>query len=106
MQSSSRTLAVVIGLLVFAHPVVAQTGKKDEFFWLGQINKATAVINTDEGLLDKSIAPLAYQGISKVLKDGNQPGGKRPTPFEARGCPEFNDYFNVLWDEIDAHVEG
>lgn len=33
-------------------------------------------------------------------------GGKRPTPFEARGCPEFNDYFNVLWDEIDAHVEG
>ena len=32
--------------------------------------------------------------------------GKRPTPFEARSCPEFNDYFNVLWDEIDAHVEG
>jgi argininosuccinate lyase len=79
MQSFSRTLAVVIGLLVFAHPVVAQTERKDEFFWLGQINKATAVINTDEGLLDKSIAPLAYQGISKVLKDGNQPGGKRPT---------------------------
>ena len=79
MKSSGKTIAAVIGLLVFAHPVAAQTEKKDEFFWLGQINKATAVINTDEGLLDKSIAPLAYQGITQVLKDGNQPGGKRPT---------------------------
>jgi len=51
---------------------------QDEFFWLGEINKASAVINTDEGLLDKSIAPLAYQGLSKVLADGNRPGGKRP----------------------------
>lgn len=31
---------------------------------------------------------------------------KRPTPFEARTLPEFNDYFNVLWDELDVHVEG
>ncbi len=30
---------------------------RDPFFWLGEINKATAVINTDEGLLDKSMAP-------------------------------------------------
>ena len=32
--------------------------------------------------------------------------GRRPTPFEARGLPEFNDYFNTLWDELDVHVEG
>ena len=24
----------------------------DEFFWLGQINKASTVINTEQGLLD------------------------------------------------------
>ena len=51
---------------------------RDEFFWLGEINKASAVINTDEGLLDKSFASTAYAGISKVLADGNRPGGKRP----------------------------
>jgi NitT/TauT family transport system ATP-binding protein len=33
-------------------------------------------------------------------------GGKRPTPFVARGLPEFNEYFNVLWKELDVHVEG
>lgn len=32
--------------------------------------------------------------------------GRRPAPFEARGLPEFNDYFNILWDELDVHVEG
>ncbi|HLU80315.1 MAG TPA: ABC transporter ATP-binding protein [Burkholderiaceae bacterium] len=32
--------------------------------------------------------------------------GRRPTPFEARGLPEFNTYFNTLWDELDVHVEG
>ncbi len=54
------------------------TPPRDEFFWLGEINKASAVTNTDEGLLDKSFGPIAYSGISKVLADGNRPGGKRP----------------------------
>ncbi|WP_256977449.1 argininosuccinate lyase [Bordetella genomosp. 10] len=52
---------------------------RDEFFWLGEINKATAVINTDEGLLDKSMAPRLAAAVQKVIDDGNQPGGKRPS---------------------------
>jgi NitT/TauT family transport system ATP-binding protein len=30
------------------------------------------------------------------------PGG-RPTPFQARSCPEFNGYFATIWDELDVH---
>src|SRR5437868_1576847 len=52
---------------------------RDEFFWLGEMNKATAVINTDEGLLDKSIAPRLAAGVAKVIADGAKPGGKRPS---------------------------
>ena len=51
---------------------------RDEFFWLGEINKATAVINSQEGLLDKSLVPSIAAGITKVIEDGNKPGGKRP----------------------------
>ncbi len=65
-----------LGLAQTAAPA---TGPRDEFFWLGQINKATAVINTDEGLLDKSLTPLVTAGISKVLQDGAKPGAKRPS---------------------------
>jgi argininosuccinate lyase len=52
---------------------------RDEFFWLGEINKASAVINTDEGLLDRSMAPRIAAGVAKVIQDGNQPGAKRPS---------------------------
>ncbi|NBQ07018.1 MAG: argininosuccinate lyase, partial [Betaproteobacteria bacterium] len=34
-----------------------KNGGRDQFFWLGQINKASAVINVDEGLLDRDKAP-------------------------------------------------
>ena len=61
-------------------PAIAQqkADTRDEFFWLGQINKATAVINTDEGLLDKAIAPQIAGGVAKVIEDGNKPDGERP----------------------------
>ncbi len=52
---------------------------RDEFFWLGEINKATAVINTDAGLLDKAIAPRLAAGVAKVIEEGNRPGAKRPS---------------------------
>ena len=61
------------------HGVAQQAPVRDEFFWLGQINKATAVINTDEGLLDKAMVPRIAAGISRVIRDGGQPGGKRPS---------------------------
>ena len=80
-----RTFALVIAVaLVIAAalelPAIAQqkADTRDEFFWLGQINKATAVINTDEGLLDKAIAPRIAAGVAKVIEDGNKPGGQRP----------------------------
>ncbi len=52
---------------------------RDEFFWLGQINKASTVINSQEGLLDKALAPKIAKGIARVIEAGNQPGGKRPS---------------------------
>lgn len=74
-----RTLALALLAGFFASHAAAQKAPgRDEFFWLGEINKATAVINTDEGLLDKSMAPQIAAGVSKVIKDGNLPGAKRP----------------------------
>jgi NitT/TauT family transport system ATP-binding protein len=30
----------------------------------------------------------------------------RPNPLAARNAPEFNGYFNALWQELEVHVEG
>ena len=51
---------------------------RDEFFWISEINKASAVINTDEGLLDRALAPAIAQGIARVIGDGDAPNGPRP----------------------------
>ena len=51
---------------------------RDEFFWLQQINKATLVINTNEGLSPKEEAKSFADAIAGVLEDAEKPGFVRP----------------------------
>ncbi len=79
-RSTLAFAAAALSVSLAAPAAWAQSKPRhDEFFWLGQMNKATAVINTEQGLLDKSMTPVVYGGITKVLADGDKPGGKRPT---------------------------
>jgi argininosuccinate lyase len=76
-----KSTAISTAFLLLAHAGAAlaqQAENRDAFYWLGQINKASTVINTDEGLLDKSLAPKVAAGIATVLEQGRQAGGKRP----------------------------
>jgi argininosuccinate lyase len=77
MRSSQLTLALLISLS-WSSAFAQKAPVRDEFYWLGQMNKATAVINSEEGLLDKAMVPKIAAGIVKVLEDGAQPGGRRP----------------------------
>lgn len=81
MKPTRLAIAAAISLAALMPHAGAQAPAKkhDDFFWLGEINKATAVINTDEGLLDPSLSPLIYKGITQVLANGDKPGGKRPS---------------------------
>ncbi|MFM1948694.1 MAG: Argininosuccinate lyase 1, partial [Pseudomonadota bacterium] len=79
MNLCYRKLCVGVVLAFACHAAVAQSNTdRDQFFWLGQINKATAVINTDEGLLDRAKTPKIAAGLVKVLEDGAKPGAARP----------------------------
>ncbi len=73
-------VALLAAISAYTSQGVAQpSAVRDEFFWLGEINKASAVINTDEGLLDKSLTPAVAAGIAKVIRNGALPGAKRPS---------------------------
>lgn len=79
-MSKSRIAPCVVLLGALASPAFAQSpAPRDEFFWLGEINKATAVINKDEGLLDAALAPKLAAGIAKVIATGSQKGARRPS---------------------------
>ncbi len=77
-----RNTALCFGALLMsiaALPAEAQPPpRRDPFFWLGEINKASAVINTDEGLLDRAMVPRIAAGLRMVLQAGDRPGGNRP----------------------------
>ncbi|KZL84362.1 argininosuccinate lyase [Colletotrichum incanum] len=51
---------------------------RDTYFWLGEINKASTVINSDEGLLDRDAAYRIASGLQKLLDSGNEPNAPRP----------------------------
>ena len=73
-------LTLAAAIFAYASQGVAQPSTvRDEFFWLGEINKASAIINTDEGLLNRSLTPAVTAGLAKVIKDGSQPGARRPS---------------------------
>ncbi|GAM85473.1 hypothetical protein ANO11243_034800 [Dothideomycetidae sp. 11243] len=51
---------------------------RDTFFWLGQINKASLVVNADKHLLDGSVAACIARGLQTVLDDART-SGLRPS---------------------------
>ena len=60
-------------------PASQNAPRRDPFFWLGEINKASAVINSEEGLLDPALAPRIAAGLNRVIEAGNRLNGRRPT---------------------------
>lgn len=54
---------------------------RDEFFWMSQINKATLVVNADEGLLDRRKASQWASGQRSVIRDASHSGAMRPRMY-------------------------
>ncbi|RFC65986.1 argininosuccinate lyase [Fulvimarina endophytica] len=83
-RRQSRLLGfLTLAVCALASPIPAALAEdaeapRDEFFWLGEMNKATAVINTEEGLLDLSLAPSIAKALQTVIDDGSKQGADRP----------------------------
>ena len=71
-------LGLLLGLPGALH-AQPEAAPRDEFFWLGQINKATAVINSQEGLLPKDLTPGIARAIDQVIRAGAEQGARRPS---------------------------
>ncbi|RMC37748.1 argininosuccinate lyase [Paracoccus alkanivorans] len=77
VKRAARNMA--LGGMLLCHAGLASAEERDEFFWLGEINKASVIINSDEGLLDKEHTPGIAKALLEVIEAGNQPGGERPS---------------------------
>ncbi|RJE85029.1 argininosuccinate lyase [Paracoccus onubensis] len=79
-----RNLSILVRSLAMGSALaggvsIAQAEERDEFFWLGEINKASIIINSNEGLLPKEDTPGIASALQEVIDAGNQPDGERPS---------------------------
>ncbi len=52
--------------------------KEDQFYWIGKINKASAVMLTEEKIVDPQMGAKLASGVAYSLMQSEKPDGKRP----------------------------
>jgi argininosuccinate lyase len=52
---------------------------EDQFYWLNKINKASAVMLTEEKIVSPQMGQKLAQGVQYTIDQAAQPGGKRPS---------------------------
>src|SRR6516164_9557132 len=71
----NRAWVAVIGVLMMVLPAAAQ--QHDPFYWLGEINKASAVMVVERGIVPPALGGKIADTIRRVLGEGERPGAVR-----------------------------
>src|ERR1700743_3363601 len=67
-------LSAVLAAPAFAAP-------RDRFFWLTEINKASAVMIVERGIVPKALGAKIHDAVTTVDAAGNQPGATRAADY-------------------------
>src|SRR5580704_8583780 len=74
-----------------AHAAPSHAAPRDRFFWLTQINRASAVMIVERGIVPKPLGAKIFDAINRVDAAGDAPGAARS-----------GDYLNVEHDLVAA----
>jgi argininosuccinate lyase len=68
----NRAWVAAIGVLMMIVPAAAQ--QHDPFYWLGEINKASAVMVVERGIVPKELGSRIADAVRQVIAAGDTPG--------------------------------
>ena len=69
-------------LLVLASPAGASAQeRRDEFYYLGEMNKASSIMVVEQGIVPKALGKTIAESVSQVIADGEKAGAKRPGDY-------------------------
>jgi hypothetical protein len=74
-RARGRVWLAGIGVLGMMAPAAAQ--QHDPFYWLGEMNKASAVMVVERGIVPPTLGGKIADTIRQVLSDGERPGAIR-----------------------------
>ena len=56
-----------------------QDQREDRFYWVSQINKASAVMLVEEGIVTPALGTMIAEGVAFSIEQADTPDGKRPS---------------------------
>lgn len=71
-------------LIAAMAPVVshaADAPRRDTFFWLGELNKASLVMTVETGIMPRNIGARTARAVAEVIRKGDEPGAARPDDY-------------------------
>jgi argininosuccinate lyase len=58
-----------------------QAQSRDEFYWLGEINRASVVMLLEQGIVPKELSADIANALATVMSNGDKPGAARPGDY-------------------------
>ncbi|WP_251864663.1 argininosuccinate lyase [Achromobacter sp. Marseille-Q4962] len=74
----------LLGLALYAAASAAapaDTARRDDFYWLGEFNKASTVMTVEQGIMPRDLGVKTARAVAEVIAQGDKPGGKRPQDY-------------------------
>ena len=73
-------IGLSFGSAIIATSAPAQE-RRDEFYYLGEMNKASSVMVVEQGIVPKALGKTIAESVSQVIADGERAGAKRPGDY-------------------------
>ncbi|HEX5020085.1 MAG TPA: argininosuccinate lyase [Candidatus Binatia bacterium] len=73
----------LIGLLLVlvSYAGASAQERRDEFYYLGEMNKASTVMVVEQGIVPKALGKTIAESVFRVIADGDKAGAKRPGDY-------------------------
>src|SRR4051794_22593024 len=72
---------IICALTLIATSVHAQQQRRDEFYWLSEMNKASAVMVTEQNIVPKALGAQIAKAVAQVIADQAKPGAARSRDY-------------------------
>jgi argininosuccinate lyase len=73
--------AIIAASAILTHGGALAEGRHDDFFWIGEMNKASAVMLVSTGIVDRPLGRKILLAVTQVIANGDQPGAARPADY-------------------------